>query len=313
MTREPAPGEHVQRRAGEVPLGAEELAALGPALLFCPGDRPDRFAKAAARADAVILDLEDAVALPDKPVARAAVAAHQLDPARTIVRVNPARTAEFEADTAALAARRPTWVMLAKTESAADVGRLVARLPGTRVIALCETARGVLAAGEIAAHPDVAALMWGGEDLIASLGGTSSRRSDGSYRDVVLHARSAVLLAARAHQRAAIDAVHLHLADLEGLREEAEDAAASGFTATACLHPDQVAVVRAAHAPDPAQLARARDLLAAAAEHHGGVFAHEGAMVDEPLLRHARTLVARAEHAPDPEVPEAVDPVPFPT
>ena len=291
----------VGRPAGAAEQTAQEPLSVGPALLFCPGDRPDRFAKAAARADAVILDLEDAVAPDHKQAAREAVAAHQLDPARTIVRVNPPATSDFTADVTALAALRPRWVMLPKAGSVAEVDRLVAAVPSAKVLVLCETARGILAAPALAAHPDVVALMWGGEDLVADLGGTSSRGADGSYREVVRHARASVLLAARARGLSAIDAVHLDLKDHEGLREEAADAAASGFTATACLHPDQVGVVRAAYAPEPEDLERARALLAAAEEHGSGVFAHEGRMVDGPLLRHARTLLARAAAA-EPEV-----------
>ena len=165
-------------------MTAHEPLPLGPALLFCPGDRPDRFAKAAARADAVILDLEDAVAPGRKQAAREAVAAHELDPARTIVRVNPPGAADFTTDVDALASLRPRWVMLPKAGATAEVGRLVAALPSAKVIVLCETARGILAAPALAAHPDVVALMWGGEDLVADLGGTSSRGEDGSYREV---------------------------------------------------------------------------------------------------------------------------------
>ncbi|MDN5687304.1 MAG: CoA ester lyase, partial [Brachybacterium sp.] len=240
--------------APEAPGDADEVETLplGPALLFCPGDRPDRFGKAAARADAVLLDLEDGVGPARHAAARAAIGPHGLAPARTAVRVNAAGSLELAADLAALEPLRPRYVMIPKTESPADVDRVVAALPGAGVLALCETARGVLAAPEIAAHPAVVALMWGGEDLISSLSGTSSRHADGSYRDVVRHARSTVLLAARAHGRSAIDAIHTDLADAEGWRAEAEDAAASGFTATACIHPAQVPVVRAANAPTPA-------------------------------------------------------------
>ena len=272
-----------------------ESFPLGPSLLFCPGDRPDRFAKAADRADAVILDLEDAVSPQNKRTARDAVVAHGLDPARTIIRVNAPGGTDFEADLLALGAHRPRWVMLPKASAPAAVDRIVGALPGVKVIALCETARGILAAPTLAAHPDVAALMWGGEDLIASLGGTSSRRADGSYRDVVRHARSSVLLAARAHGRSAIDAIHTDLADEDAWRAEAEDAAASGFTATACIHPAQAAAVRAAYAPSPAEAAWARGVLEAAERHGTGVFEHDGRMVDAPILRHARLQAARAD------------------
>ncbi len=263
--------------------------AMGPALLFCPADRPDRYDKAAARADAVILDLEDAVRPADRTAARGAMIAHPLDPARTVVRVNPFETADFELDLAALAKTSYRTVMLAKTTSAAEVEAL----RGFDVIALCETAAGVLAAPAIASAPQVVAMMWGAEDLVASMGGTSSRFPDGGYREVAKAARSAVLLAAAANGAAAIDSVHLDLHDTDGLAAEAADAAASGFAATACVHPGQVAVIRGAYAPSGPEIAAARAVLAAAQDQRG-VFPFEGRMVDEPVLRHARSVLARA-------------------
>jgi citrate lyase subunit beta/citryl-CoA lyase len=261
---------------------------LGPAILFCPADRPDRYDKAVERADAVIIDLEDAVAAADKVTAREALVSHPLDPSRTIVRVNGFETDDFEADLAALRDTAYRTVMLPKASSAAETQAL----RGYDVIALCETAVGVLAAGELAAADHVVALFWGAEDLVASLGGTSSRRVDGTYRDVARHARSSVLLAAAANGIAAIDSVYLNISDAEGLAAEAEDAVASGFAATACIHPSQVDVIRMAYKPSEAQLERARAILALAETSHG-VFAYEGQMVDEPVLRHARTVVAR--------------------
>ncbi len=251
------------------------VAAAGPAWLFCPADRPDRYAKAAAAAD--------------RPAARVALQATPLDPARTVVRVNPAGTADQALDLAALAGTGYTTVMLAKTESAAQVAALAPR----QVIALAETPRGVVCAAEIAAADNTAALMWGAEDLVAAIGGGSSRRPDGRYRDVARHARSAVLLAAAAFGRPALDAVHLDIADLDGQAAEAADAAAVGFAATVCIHPSQLPVVRAAYRPADEQVDWARRVLAAAAEGRG-VFAFEGAMVDAPVLRHAEAILRRA-------------------
>src|SRR5699024_4142437 len=248
-----------------------ETFPLGPSLLFCPGDRPDRFAKAADRADAVILDLEDAVSPGSKRSARDAVVAHELDPARTIIRVNAPGGTDFEADLLALGAHRPRWVMLPKASAPAAVDRIVGALPGVKVIALCETARGILAAPTLAAHPDVAALMWGGEDRVAALGGTSSRRAGRRYRRAVRRAHASLLPAARAHGGSAIGAIHTDLADEDAWRTEAEDAAASGFTATACIHPAQAEAVRAGYAPSPAEAAWARDVLEAAERHGSGV------------------------------------------
>jgi len=263
---------------------------LGPALLFCPADRPERYAKAAARADAVIIDLEDAVAPRDKGAAREALVAHPLDPARAIVRVNHSGTDDHELDLEAIDSTDYRYVMLAKTSGVRDLERL----EDYDVIALCETAAGIVNAAAIAALKNVVGLMWGAEDLIASLGGSSSRHADGRYRDVAAHARSTVLLAAAAHGKAAIDSVFLDIPDAAGLEAEARDAAAVGFVATACIHPDQVATIRAAYAPSADELEFARDVLAAA-ERERGVFAFRGRMVDEPVLVHARTVLSRRE------------------
>lgn len=277
------------------------VADLGPALLFCPADRPERYAKALAAADGVILDLEDAVAAEQRPAAREALAVAGeagLDPARIVVRVNELGSPDADADFAALEATAFRLVMVPKADDA-----LTALLPaGYRAIALCESAAGVLAAPRLAADDRVVALMWGAEDLVASLGGTSSRfpasnGRGGAYRDVVRTARANVLLAAGAAGIPAIDTVHLDIADLDGLRAEAEDAAASGFAATACIHPSHVPVIRAAYAPTEAQVVWARRVLDAAAE-NGGVFRLDGAMVDGPVLRHAEAILRRAVETP---------------
>jgi len=261
---------------------------LGPALLFCPADRPDRYAKAAEAADAVILDLEDAVAPENRASARASLLATRIDPARTIIRVNPVSTTDAELDLAMLRQSDYRTVMLAKTETAQQLDALA----GFEVIALCETPAGVENAAAIAQAPNVIALMWGAEDLVGAIGGRSSRHPDGSYRDLARYARSRVLVAAAAAGKSAVDTVHLDIADLDGLAAEVEDAAASGFAATACIHPSQVAVIRAGYAPTADEVAWAERVLAAA-ESNPGVFRFEGRMVDGPVLMQARTVLAR--------------------
>jgi citrate lyase subunit beta/citryl-CoA lyase len=262
---------------------------LGPALLFCPADRPDRFEKAAERADAVILDLEDAVAPSGKAAARDNLIGHPLDPETTIVRVNSVSSGCFADDLVALSQTEYRTVMVAKSEKPEQLSGL----DRYQLIALCETAVGVLAAPAIAGVTNVVALMWGAEDLVASLGGSSSRFDDGRYRQVAQHARSSVLLAAAAAGKAAIDAVHLDIDDHDGLGSEARDAAAVGFAATACIHPGQVSVVRDAYRPTPDQLAEATALLEAA-EGQRGVFRFDGRMIDGPVLRHAEQLLRRS-------------------
>ena len=266
-------------------------AALGPALLFCPADRPDRYRKAAAAADGVILDLEDAVAPDAKPAAREALIGSELDPATTIVRLNAASTAEFGLDLAALARTPYRTVMLAKAETPADL----VEISDLRVIALCESPSGVRNAGLLADHGSVIALMWGAEDLVAALGGSSSRGADGRYRDFARYARSAVLIAAASAGKDAYDTVHLDISDDAGLRAEAEDAAASGFAGTVCIHPRQVDVVRVAFRPSTDSVQWAREVLAAADAVGDGVFRHGGRMVDEPVLKQARRILAMDE------------------
>ena len=171
-------------------MTSPEVPSLpGPALLFCPADRPDRYGKALAAADAVILDLEDGVGAEGKNAARAALAASELDPARVIVRVNATGTAEHAADLAALRRTGYRTVMLPKSESRAQLNEFG---DNWHVVALCETALGVVNASEIAASPNVIAVMWGAEDLIASMRGRTSRFPDGRYRDVALHALSLI-------------------------------------------------------------------------------------------------------------------------
>jgi citrate lyase subunit beta / citryl-CoA lyase len=267
----------------------------GPALLFCPADRPDRYAKALAAADAVILDLEDGVGADAKDTARAALAAAleggDLEPERVIVRVNATGTPEHAADIAALRGTRYRTVMLPKSETRAQLDSL----QEWHVIALCETALGIVNAAEIAAAPNVVAMMWGAEDLIASMQGRTSRFPDGRYRDVALHARSSVLLAAAANGRAAVDAVYVNIPDLDGLAAESQDAAASGFTLKGCIHPSQVAVVRKAFQADEAQVAWARRVLAAARDagaRDKGAIKVDGQMVDAPLIRQAEAILS---------------------
>lgn len=260
----------------------------GPAWLFCPADRPERYRKAAAAADVVILDLEDGVAPADKPAARKALVETPLDPETTVVRVNPAGTSEHDLDLRALRETPYRLVMLPKTESSHQV----TGLSGYQVFALIESPLGALAIEDIATAPNTRGVMCGVEDLVAAMGGTGTRRADGSYRDVARHLRSTGLLAAKAHQRLALDMVYLNIKDLDGLRAEAEDAVAVGFEIKVAIHPSQLPVIRAAYAPSEDEIAWAQGVLAAAPNHRG-VFAYEGKMVDAPLLRHAEQLLQR--------------------
>lgn len=265
------------------------LGENGPGWLFCPADRPERFEKAAAAADVVILDLEDGVAAKDRDAARAALLATPLDPSRTVVRVNPVGTPDHAADVAAVGATEYSTVMLAKTETAEQV-RSLAPLD---VVVLVETPLGALAVTETARVDNAFAVMWGAEDLFAATGGTANRWPDGRYRDVAQHVRSQSLLAAKAFGRLALDSVYLDIKDLDGLRAETDDAVAVGFDAKVAIHPTQVAVIRAGYAPSAEQVRWAHAVLDRASTERG-VFQHDGQMVDMPVLRRAQRIVALA-------------------
>ncbi len=261
----------------------------GPGWLFCPADRPERFEKAAAAADVVILDLEDGVAAKDRPAARQALVDNALDPARTVVRVNPSDTADHQHDLEALASTAYTTVMLAKTETPEQISALSPR----DVVVLIETPMAALRIVELARVDNAYALMWGAEDLFAVLGGTANRYPDGSYREVARHVRSQTLLAAKAYGRLALDSVFLDIKNVDGLRAEADDAVAVGFDAKVAIHPSQVEVVRTAYTPTEKQVDWARRVLDTARRERG-VFAFEGTMVDAPVLRRAERIVQLA-------------------
>ncbi|QLY32414.1 HpcH/HpaI aldolase/citrate lyase family protein [Nocardia huaxiensis] len=264
----------------------------GPAWLFCPADRPERYGKALAAADVVIIDLEDGVAESDKAAAREALVAHPQDPERTVIRVNAAGTLDHMLDLDALVRTEYRRIMLPKCESAEQI----TRLGDYEVIPLIESPLGAMAVGRAVMARNAIGVMWGAEDLVAALGGNSSRHADGSYRDVARHVRSQSLLAAKAYGKFALDSVYLDIPDLDGLAEESLDAVAVGFDAKVAIHPSQVPVIRRAYAPVAAEVDWARRLLAEVPNHRG-VFTFEGRMVDMPVIRHAERIVQRAQGA----------------
>jgi citrate lyase subunit beta/citryl-CoA lyase len=264
----------------------------GPAWLFCPADRPDRYEKAALSADVVILDLEDAVAPTRKALARealrAAVRAGQLNWAETVIRINAAGTPDHIGDLALIHEVAAPRVMLAKAEMASDVAAIDAD-----VIALVESARGLEAVSELADAENTIGLMWGADDLIGSLGGTISRDPAGAYWDVVRSARSRILVAAKARDLLALDAVYMSIPDLDGLEHESREAVAVGFDAKVAIHPCQLEPIRGAYRPSNAEVEAARRLLSVDVDQRG-VTTVDGAMVDGPLYRQAEAILRRA-------------------
>ena len=269
----------------------------GPALLFAPADRPERFAKAAARADMVILDLEDGAAEAAHERAQKNIIDNPLDPQRTILRITGPGTPTFAADVAF--ARRSGYgiVMVPKIRES-----IPAELSGLSIIAMVETPQAVINIQALAQHPDVIGLFWGAEDLTAELGGTSSRYSASedpgrSYRDPQRLTRALVQMHAAAAGIVAIDAIHADFRDTEGQYAEALDAAGCGFMATACIHPAMVEPVRRAYTPAAAELERAQAIVAQAGR-HVGAFQLNGEMIDAPVVKQAVATLTRAGLAP---------------
>lgn len=255
-------------------------------LLFVPGDRPERFAKAAASgADLVLLDLEDAVSPASKAAARTHVAAWLTEHVAA-VRVNPAGSPWFEDDLAAVAAQ-PCVVMVPKAESPAVLAEVAGRLPGgSAIIALVETARGVLGARPLAEVPGVARLAFGSYDLAAELGVSPDDP------DAMATSRSTLVLAsAAAGLPAPVDGVTGDVRDDDGLRADVTRAVRLGMVAKLCVHPRQVPVVHDALAPTAAQVAWAESVVAAATA--DGVTVVDGRMVDKPVIERARRLLER--------------------
>lgn len=275
------------------------MKTMGRTLLFCPANREDRYEKALSLSHGVILDLEDAVSAADRPAARDMVRRAlgtqdqpgPIDADRVIVRINPVESEAGQEDLEALAGTCCRRVMVAKAERPESTGVL----KGLEIIALIETLSGLDRIDAIAAQDGCVGLMWGGDDFTADLGARASRREDGSLLPHVQMLRTAVLIAARRHGRAAIDGPSLVILDVDGLAREAVEAAAMGFVAKAAIHPKQVPIIRSAFAPDPEQVARAERIVVAAEAARGGVVMLDGLMVDGPVVRQARTTLADAQ------------------
>lgn len=270
-------------------------------LLFVPGDRPERFAKAAGSgADAIILDLEDAVAPAAKPKAREAVADCLGAPAEIIrfVRINPIDGPHLEADLAA--ARGADGLVLPKALGAATVRSLAALAPGMPILPIAtETPQAIFGLGTYGEAADhLCGLTWGAEDLPTAIGAMGARRPDGSYTAPYEMVRSMALFGAHAAGVAAIETVYPAIRDLDGLAAYAARGAFDGFTGMMALHPDQVPVINAAFTPSAQQVEQARAIIAAFAQAQGaGVVILDGKMIDAPHLAQARNIIARAEGA----------------
>ncbi len=285
-------------------------------LLFVPADSARKLEKSlTSGADAVILDLEDAVAQDQKDAARASAATFLKETAsakprpRLFVRVNGLASGLTDADLDAVMPAKPDAVVLPKAEGGASIIHLDAKLSAreamfglpdasTGIFAFAiESARAMFLTGSYAgASRRLIGLTWGSEDLTLEFGAEKSRGADGGFLDPYRLARTLCLAASAAAQVAAIDTVYADFRNTEGLRREAEDAAREGFSGKMAIHPDQIPIINEAFTPAEKQLAWARAVAAAfAAAPDKGAVAVDGVMYDKPHLLRARQLLARGK------------------
>jgi citrate lyase subunit beta / citryl-CoA lyase len=255
--------------------------------LFVPGTRLDLLSKAKdAKADAIIVDLEDAVLPEHKAPARSAVA--QLRPFGypLFMRVNSVETSDFDLDVAAALQAGVAGIMLPKVERPEDIDALRARTPKTvRIVALIETARGVSNLSELAHHPDVHRLAFGSVDFALDVGCTP-------YALTMDIARAQMVLASRtAGLPPPIDGVTVSM-DPQTLERDTTDSKALGFGGKLCIHPRQIECVNRAFRPSDNDIAWARRVVARATEAGSGALLVDGEMVDRPVLERAKRILA---------------------
>jgi citrate lyase beta subunit len=283
-------------RMSDIKANATADLTSARSLLFAPGNDEAKLRKAfAAGADAVVADLEDAVAPADKPEARAVVQRLYSGTVpdtkvSRIVRVNGAETSYFQEDLALLAKIELDAIILPKAtpDAVAELGA-----GGTPVIAIVETAQGLRQAYETASHPRIAALTLGAVDLGAELG--LEPRAD---QLEILYARSKVVIdSIAARIRPPFDAVHRDIRDDAGLEEECRFARSLGFRGKACIHPAQIPIVNRVFAPSEQEIEWAEKVLAAFEGQDAGVLALDGSMIDKPVVDRARRVLEEAKGA----------------
>lgn len=262
-------------------------ASSAASWLFVPGDRPDRFRRAAeSGAQVVVLDLEDAVAPERKELARAEVVAFLHDQPSLCVRINAADSPWHDDDVAALATQS-RMIMLPKVADTASLDRISGRLaPDSVLVALLESAAGVLDARAVARHPSVARLAFGSHDLAAELGISPMSRS------ALLRSRSELVLASAGGGLAPpVDGVTVAVHDQGLLADDIRAAMELGFTGKLCIHPKQLETVHELFRPTKEQIAWARGVVEASRAARGGVVLLDGEMVDRPVVERAQRIL----------------------
>ncbi|MEJ7667413.1 MAG: CoA ester lyase [Casimicrobiaceae bacterium] len=263
--------------------------------LFAPGHRPDRFAKAcAAGADAVLIDLEDAVPASEKVGARAALAAW-LSPAQPVfVRINGVDTDWFRDDLALCSAAGIAGIVVPKAERADDILTVAAHSGATTaILPLIETARGFANALTLAQAPPVRRLLFGNMDFGVDLG------ISGDDEELLYFRSQLVLVSRLAGIAAPVDGVTTAIDDPAGLRADTLRARRLGFGGKLCIHPKQVGPVNECFRPSAADVLWAKRVLEAASAANYAAVALDGKMIDRPVILRARAIVNESENPPE--------------
>ena len=270
-----------------MPTDGRLRETLYGAVLFTPGDRPERFAKGwTTSRGALILDLEDAVSAYRKPVARSAIVAWLDSGHQALIRVNSVDSPYFADDVVQLEGREPTGIVIPKVNSAADVRAVRAVWPQARLYPLIESPRGLENIYEIARCDGAAQLLLGALDLHAMCGITYPNQSFLSYSRIQL-----VVASKAAGLSGPVDTPHPAFDDLASVASDTVAAAQLGFNAKLCIHPAQIRSVNDAFLPSAEEIEWANEVVRAGEA--GGAVSVRGAMVDAPVLATAQQILQR--------------------
>lgn len=282
---------------------------MSRSFLFVPGDSERKLEKAAGvGADALILDLEDAVAPEAKPAAREIAAAYLPGKKNVWVRVNPVDGPDWEADLEAVIPCEPAGIMLPKPRHARDAVKLSEHMDvlenhhnitrgSTKIIALCTEHPDALFTlnSYVDTVPRLVGLSWGAEDLSAAVGASANRNTKGEWLPPYEMARSLCLFAAAAAEVAAIDTVYTDFRDGDGLLRYATNARRDGFSGMLAIHPAQVEVINAAFLPTDEEIEHAQRIVELFAQNPGaGTVGLDGRMIDRPHLVQAQRILQQA-------------------
>lgn len=283
---------------------------MSRSFLFVPGDSGRKMEKAAGvGADALILDLEDAVAPGAKSAARELTAGFLQGRDDAWVRINPVDTEHWEADLEAVIPAAPAGIVLPKARHARDAVKVSEHIDvlenhhniehgQTRIIVLCTEHPEALFTlhSYVGTVPRLAGLSWGAEDLAAAVGASANRSTKGEWLPQFEMARSMCLFAAAAAEVAAIDTVYTDFRDREGLLRYATNARRDGFSGMLAIHPAQVDVINAAFQPTAEDIERAERIVQAFSDNPGaGTIGLDGKMIDRPHLLQAQRLLQQAK------------------